>query len=286
MKKGLVLEGGALRGVFSAGVLDVFLENDIRFDNVIGVSAGACFGINYVSGQVGRTIRYNMEYARDSRYCSIKSLIKTGDMFGADFCYHELPCELDKFDEGAFIDSGIPFYIVVTDVETGEAGYHLMKDASYDELEWLRASASLPIISNIVDIDGGKYLDGGMSDAIPLRASEALGCDVNVTILTKPRGYRKTPTKMMSLVKWKYKDYPNMVSALANRHIMYNEELDYCFEQEKMGSNFVICPKSPLPIDRICHDPLVLRETYDLGRQEAIEHLPGLIRFIESHENG
>ena len=127
---GLVLEGGAMRGLFTAGVLDVFMENGIRFDNVIGVSAGACFGCNYVSGQIGRTIRYNMKYARDKRYCSITSWLKTGDMFGADFCYRKLPRELDRFDEEAFVSSGIPFYLVVTDVDSGEAGYHLMKDGS------------------------------------------------------------------------------------------------------------------------------------------------------------
>ena len=285
MKKGLVLEGGAMRGLFSAGVLDVLMENNILFDNVIGVSAGACFGMNYVSGQIGRSIRYNIKYANDDRYCSIKSLFATGDLFGAQFCYHTLPNELDKFDEGAFIESAIPFYIVVTDVLTGEAGYHLVSDCSYDELEWIRESASLPLVSRIVEVDGGKYLDGGMSDAIPLKASQTLGCNVNLTILTQPRGYRKSPVKGVWLLKHKYREYPNMVNALKNRHIMYNEELDYCFEQEKAGVNFVICPKSPLPIGRICHDPLVLQETYDLGRQEAIEQLPGLVRFLESFEN-
>ena len=131
---GLVLEGGAMRGIFTAGVLDVFMENGIKFDNVIGVSAGACFGCNYVSGQAGRTIRYNMKYARDWRYCSFRSLFATGDIFGAEFCYHTLPTELDRFDEEAFIASGSPFYLVVTDVETGEAGYHRMLDGSYEEM--------------------------------------------------------------------------------------------------------------------------------------------------------
>ena len=179
---GLVLEGGAMRGLFTAGVLDVFMENGIKFDNVIGVSAGACFGCNYVSGQIGRAIRYNMKYAKDKRYCSVSSLIRTGDIFGAEFCYHTLPMELDKFDEAAFIESGIPFYMVVTDVETGEAGYHKMVSADYEELEWMRASSSMPLVSNIVEINGGKYLDGGMTDAIPLKASEALGCTLIIHI--------------------------------------------------------------------------------------------------------
>ncbi len=273
---GLVLEGGAMRGIFTAGVLDVFMENGIKFDNVIGVSAGACFGCNYVSGQIGRTVRYNMKYAKDKRYCSVSSLIRTGDMFGAKFCYHTLPKELDKFDEAAFIDSNMPFYMVVTDVETGEAGYHRMMDASDEELEWMRASSSMPLVSNIVEIGGGKYLDGGMTDAIPLKASEAIGCDRNVTILTKPRGYRKTHEKTMPLIKWKYRDYPNLVHAMDIRHIVYNEQLDYCFKQEKAGVNFVICPKSPLPLGHVCHDPLVIREADAIGRSEAGEIMPAL----------
>ncbi|MBO4889713.1 MAG: patatin family protein [Lachnospiraceae bacterium] len=282
---GLVLEGGAMRGLFTAGVLDVFMENGIRFDNVIGVSAGACFGCNYVSGQIGRTIRYNMKYAKDRRYCSFSSLIKTGDLFGADFCYHRLPHELDKFDEEAFIASGIPFYLVVTDVETGEAGYHRMTDAGEEEMEWIRASSSMPLVSNIVEIAGGKYLDGGMTDAIPLKASEALGCKRNVTILTKPRGYRKSPEKTMPIIKWKYRDYPNLVHAMKIRHITYNEQLNHCFRQEKAGDNFVICPKSPLPLGHVCHDPLVMRETYEIGRNEANEMMPALERFMEIGEN-
>ena len=277
---GLVLEGGAMRGLFTAGVLDVFMENGIKFQNVIGVSAGACFGCNYVSGQVGRTIRYNMKYAKDKRYCSVSSLIKTGDIFGSEFCYHTLPTELDKFDEAAFIDSGVSFYMVVTDIETGEAGYHRMRDASYEELEWMRASSSMPLVSNIVEIGGGKYLDGGMTDAIPLKASEALGCDKNVTVLTKPRGYRKSHEKTMPLIRLKYKEYPNLIRAMDIRHITYNEQLDHVFAQEKAGTNFVICPKSPLPLGHICHDPLVMREAYDIGRSEANELMPALERFL------
>lgn len=277
---GLVLEGGAMRGLFTAGVLDVLMEKGIRFDNVIGVSAGACFGCNYVSGQIGRTIRYNMKYAKDKRYCSFSSLIKTGDIFGAEFCYHTLPMELDRFDEEAFVASGIPFYVVVTDVDTGEAGYHLMKDASYEELEWMRASSSMPLVSNIVHIGEGRYLDGGVSDSIPLKASEALGCKRNVTVLTKPRGYRKSPDRTMPLVRLKYRTYPALVHAMQIRHISYNDQFEYCLRREKEGDNFVICPKSPLPLGHLCHDPLVMREAYELGRSEATELMPALERFL------
>ena len=191
-----------------------------------------------------------------------------------------MPGILDKFDEAAFIDSGIPFYMVVTDIETGEAGYHRMRDASYEELEWMRASSSMPLVSNIVEIGGGKYLDGGMTDAIPLKASEALGCNKNVTVLTKPRGYRKSHEKTMPLIRLKYREYPNLIRAMDIRHITYNEQLDHVLAQEKAGTNFVICPKSPLPLGHICHDPLVMREAYEIGRNEANELMPALERFL------
>ncbi len=221
-----------------------------------------------------------MKYAKDKRYCSISSLLKTGDIFGAQFCYHTLPDELDIFDKEAFTESGIPFYVVVTDVETGEAGYHRMMDAGYEALEWMRASASMPLVSNIVEIGGGKYLDGGVTDSIPLKASEAIGCTKNVMVLTKPRGYRKSPDKTLTISKIRYRDYPNRIHAMKIRHIAYNEQLDHVFSAEKAGTNFVICPKSPLPLGHICHDPLVMRETYDIGRSEARELLPALERFL------
>ena len=195
MKKGLVLEGGAMRGIFTAGVIDVLLENDIYFDGVIGVSAGACFGCNYVSKQIGRTLRYNLKYCQDPRYCSVRSLIKTGDMFGADFCYHDIPETLDPFDTETFVASSTEFYVVATDIESGEPVYRKMTDCKGEDLEWIRASASMPLASRIVEIDGGKYLDGGIADSIPLDAFQKMRYEKNVVILTRPDGYKKSPNK-------------------------------------------------------------------------------------------
>ena len=196
MKFGLILEGGAMRGLFSAGVIDIFLENDIKFDASVGVSAGAAFGCNYVSRQRGRALRYNVDYCKDKRYCSFRSLILTGDMFGAQFCYHELPCELDIFDVQAFKDSGTDFYVVATDVETGKAVYHKCTDAGYEDLEWIRASASMPLVSRIVEAGGKKLLDGGIADSIPLRFFQNMGYGKNVIVLTQPRDYIKSKNKM------------------------------------------------------------------------------------------
>lgn len=284
MKMGLVLEGGAMRGLFTAGVLDVLMENNIRFDGVIGVSAGACFGCNYPSGQIGRTIRYNMKYANDKRYCSITSLIKTGDIYGSEFCYKTLPNELDIFDKEAFAKSGVEFYVVATDVITGKAEYKKIENFDDNGLEWLRASASMPLVSNIVEIDGSKYLDGGVADSIPVKAFEGMGYNVNVTVLTKPRAYRKEAYQAMPLVRYKYKKYPEFVHAMETRHIAYNEQQRDAFMSEKAGNNFIICPKAPLPIGHVTHDPHKMKETYEIGRMEALEILPALERFIESHK--
>lgn len=283
MARGLVLEGGALRGLFTAGVLDVLMENNIEFDGVIGVSAGACFGCNYITKQIGRTIRYNIKYAKDDRYCSIKSLIKTGDIFGAEFCYDTLPNVLDPFDTEAFEESRTSFYVVATDVLTGKAVYHRINSIDKEAMEWIRASASMPLVSNIVQIQDGYYLDGGIADSIPVKAFEKLGFDYNITVLTKPRGYRKSEDKTIPLVKMKYKKYPEFVKAMKNRHIAYNEQLHDVFESEKAGNNFVICPKAPLPIGHISHDAAVMKEVYELGRKEAEEQLPAIHRYLEIH---
>jgi len=285
MARGLVLEGGAMRGLFTAGVLDVLMENGFSFDGVIGVSAGACFGCNYVSNQIGRTIRYNLRYAKDKRYCSFESLIKTGDIYGAKFCYHTLPEELDRFDAKAFEESETDFYVVATDLNTGKEVIHLIDKMDEKGLEWIRASASMPLVSNIVEIDGNKYLDGGVANSIPLKSFEKMGFDVNVTVLTKPRAYSKSANKMMPLIKHKYKDYPDFVYANKVRHILYNEQRRDVFNSEKAGTNFVICPKSPLPIGHLSHDVDVMKEVYSLGRSEANELLPALDRFWELHTN-
>lgn len=282
MATGLIMEGGAMRGMYTAGIIDVLMENGIVFDGSIGVSAGACFGINYKSNQIGRSIRYNKKYCNDKRYCSVRSLIKTGDMFGADFCYREIPYELDKFDFETFQNSPMTFYAVATDIETGKAVYKKIDKCSEKDLQWIRASASMPLVSKVVEIDGRKLLDGGIADSIPLRAFEKLGYNKNVVILTRPRNYQKKKNSVMPFIKVAFKDYPELVKAMGNRHKMYNRQTKYVYDRESEGDVFVFAPDEPLPIGRIEHDPNALEQVYNIGREQANARLLELKRFLES----
>ena len=279
-KQGLVLEGGAMRGLFTAGVMDVLMENGIVFDGIVGVSAGAAFGCNYKSGQIGRVLRYNTTYCQDWRYCSFRSLIKTGDLYGADFCYHELPEQLDLFDDEAFQKNPADFYAVCTDCESGEPVYKKIQSAQYTDLEWIRASASMPLVSRIVDINGQKLLDGGIADSIPLRFMENSGYANNVVVLTQPRSYRKKKNSLLPLMKLALKKYPKVVDAMARRHINYNETLDYIRKQEQAGKVFVISPDEKLDIGRTEKDPDKLRAVYAIGRKAAEAKLSELKHFL------
>jgi len=280
MKYGLVMQGGAMRGLFTAGVIDVLMENNIAFDAAVGVSAGAAFGCNYKSGQIRRAIRYNTRFCRDKRYCSALSLIKTGDMFGAEFCYHTLPEKLDIFDKEAFNASPMDFWVVCTDVSTGKAVYHKCGAICYDELEWIRASASMPLAARIVEVGGYSMLDGGIADVLPLRFMESRGCERNVVILTQPRDYVKKPTCAINLIKIRYRRYPELVRAIGNYHKMYNSETKYIFSAENEGRAFVIAPPEKLPIGHTEHDPDVMREVYRIGRRIANEKLEALQGFM------
>ena len=282
MKTGLILEGGAMRGVFSAGVMDVMMENGIRFDGIIGVSAGAAFGVNYKSGQIGRAIRYNAKYCHDKRYCGIGSLLKTGNLFNTDFCYGEVPLKLDVFDFDAFEKDPTTFYITCTDVESGKPVYHEYTGRNDHGLDWIRASASLPLVSQIVEIDGAKLLDGGISDSIPVSYFEGIGYAKNVVILTQPQGYRKEKNRMLPLIRMKYRKHPNLIKALENRHLMYNAELELIAKQEKLGELFVIRPDSPLPVKRAEKDPAKLKACYEIGRQTAEKELERLNAFMKA----
>lgn len=267
MKFGLVLEGGAMRGLFTAGVLDVLMERGVKFDGAIGVSAGACFGCNYKSGQIGRVIRYNKRFARDPRYCSWRSLFSTGDLFGAEFCYRTLPMELDVFDAAAYEANPMEFHIVATDCATGKAVYRRLDKADELAFDWIRASASMPLVSRPVAIDGGLYLDGGLSDGIPLRYFESIGYDMNVVVTTRPHGYRKFPRKRMCLLKPLLWHHPAVYEALKNRHVWYNEALEYIDSRVAAGKAILIAPEKPLEISRVCHDPGVMQRIYDTGRK-------------------
>ena len=281
MKKGLVLEGGDMRGLWTAGVTDVMMEHGIRPDGLIGVSAGAAFGCNYKSRQIGRAIRYNTRFAKDPRYSGWKSLLKSGDYFNANFGYHVVPYEYDIFDTETFDKDPLEFTVVCTDVETGEAVYHQMDHVDYDELEWLRASASMPLASKVVEVQGHKLLDGGVSDSIPLEYYEQQGYDRNVVILTQPLGYQKEHNKLMPLMRLALRKYPRFLKALDERHLMYNQELEYVAEAERQGRCLVIRPDGPIPIGHLSHDPQQMRLVYDRGRKVGERYIDKIKEYYE-----
>jgi predicted patatin/cPLA2 family phospholipase len=266
MKRGLVLEGGAMRGLWTAGITDVMMEHDIWPDGLIGVSAGAAFGCNYKSRQIGRAIRYNMRFAKDSRYSGIRSLLTTGDYFNAEFDYHIVPKQYEIYDDDAFNRNPMEFIVVCTDVETGEAVYKPLTEANYDTYEWIHASASMPLVSKVVSIQGRKLLDGGVADSIPLAYTESIGYDRNVVVLTQPLGYQKEHNRLMPLMRLALRRYPEMIKALDYRHIMYNKQLEYVAQAEREGRCLVIRPDAKIPIGHISHNPQQMQHVYQIGR--------------------
>lgn len=279
MKRGLVLEGGAMRGLFSAGVTDALMDAGLLPDGIVGVSAGAAFGCNVKSGQRGRAIRYNKRFARDPRYCGLRSLLTSGDLFNARFAYHRVPEEFDRFDTEAFDRSPMAYYVVCTDVDTGRPLYHRCDRGGHRFYEWVRASASMPLASRIVDIDGRRLLDGGVSDSIPLRFFESEGYDRNVVVTTQPADYRKMPLSLLPLMRLRYRRYPRFVEAMARRHVMYNEQLDYLARREAEGACLTIRPDSPVPIGHLSHDPAEMQRAYDMGLDHGRRAARAVARF-------
>ena len=259
MKTGLIMEGGAMRGMFTCGVLDVFLENGITFDGAIGVSAGAVFGCNFKSRQLGRPFRYNVNYCRDWRYCSIRSLIRTGDLFGEEFCYHELPDVLDPFDSVTFQNNPMEFFVAA---------------------EWLKASASMPLAARIVETDGMELLDGGITDPVPYGYMENRGYDRNVMILTQPKGYHKRRFRLLAAIHTVYKRYPKLADAMEQRHIVYNRQLAEVREREQKRSAIVIRPPESLGIGHVSHKPAELEMVYRIGREEANRRLSEIRTYL------
>ena len=282
LKKGLILEGGAMRGMFTSGVLDVFMENGIEFDGAIGVSAGATFGCNFKSRQIGRAIRYNKRFSHDWRYCSIRSLIFTGDLYGADFCYNQIPNKLDLFDLEAYRSNPMEFYCVASDCVTGKPIYKKLESCDEHDLVWMRASASMPIASKVVEVDGYKLLDGGMTDSIPLEYFEGLGYNRNLVILTQPRDFTKESSSLMGLMKIMLRKYPKIIDAMKERAERYNQVTKTIFEKADRGEIFVICPEKSLGISRTEKDPDQLQRVYDKGRRIATEQLEKIKAFLLS----
>lgn len=279
IKAGLVVEGGGMRGVYTAGVLDYFMEKNLYFHDCYGVSAGACHISSYVSKQIGRSIKVTLDYIDDKRYCSINSLIKTGDMFGVEMLYDIIPNKLELYDYDTFNKFKGNFYSVVTNCTTGKAEYMKIKDMKKDIIA-VRASSSLPLLSRIVEINGEEYLDGGITDSIPIKKSIEDNHRKNVVILTRDKTYRKKKSSFLPIFKLKYRKYPNLVNAIENRYKMYNNTLDFIEEKVKTGEVFVIQPKEPVNISRVEKDKTKLKELYDKGYNDAKECYEELIKFI------
>ena len=279
MKTGLVLEGGGKRGIYAAGVLDVLLENNIWADGLIGTSAGAVNGCSYVSLLVDRKVRDNRRFANEKRYMSIYSLITTGNVVGTDFAYNILPNKLEVFDYDAFEKSPVAYYVTCSNVETGKAEYIQCKSLRGKNMDYLRASASLPYVSQIVEIDGKKYLDGGICDSIPLKAFQDMGYEKNLVVLTRPRGYIKKPENNL-LANLYYRKYPAFVTALRNRYAVYNRTLKYIEQQENQGNILVLRPSESIRVGRMEQDPERLKQMYELGKNDAGQMLDAIASFL------
>lgn len=278
-KSALVLEGGGMRGAYTAGVLDYLMEKGVSFDSIYGVSAGALTGANFKAGQVGRGLRTFAAYLHDERYAGPQHLLKTGDWFNIDFSYNKIPNELDPADYDTFNASPVNFYSVVSNVETGKAEYIRITDLKR-QMDLVRASATLPLLSNIVEIDGKKYLDGGSCDSIPLKKSMVDGHSKNLVVLTQHRGFTKKPSANRYACRLMYKKYPNYVKAMDNRHNMYNRQLKLVYEMEKQGKAFVIQPAAKVEVSRLEKNPARLVELYHQGKMDAASCYERLVEYL------
>lgn len=280
MKTGLILGGGAMRGMYTAGVLDTFLDNDITVDGIIGISAGAVFGVNFLSRQRGRVIRYNKRFNSDKNYLGIKPLLHTGNIVDTELAYHIVPRELDRFDDEAFQASNIPFYAGVTSVETGKA--ELIKiDSVFEQMDALRASASMPFVSRPVLLNGQHYLDGDIADSLPYRRMFHMGYERLIVVLTRERGYQKKPVSPV-MAKMRYGKYREFTAALISRHERYNDGVRELERLHEKGTIYLIAPSEPITIGRIEKDPDRLQQVYELGLRNGRSALDGLQNFLKN----
>ena len=277
-KVALVLEGGAMRGLYTAGVLDVFMEQDIKVNTIFGVSAGALFGINYKSGQIGRALRYNLKYAHDKRYMGMYSLLTTGDVMNREFCFNKLVYELDPLDFETYDSSDVKFYAVVTNVETGNAEYIEISDAKRD-MEYLRASGSMPFVSNLVEINENKYLDGAVSDPIPFKKAFDMGYEKIIVIQTRPADYVKSKSWLpYGLV---YKKYPEFVKTAKGAYLNYNKTLDLIRKYENEGKIIVLRPSEKIKMRRVEKNLSKLQAIYDVGVKDCNNNLSRIKKYID-----
>lgn len=279
---GMVLEGGAMRGLFTTGVLDVLLENNIEVDGIIGVSAGALFGINYFSKQKGRGIRYNKKYIGDKRYISTKSLLLTGNIINKDFTFYKLTKELDPLDNETFMKSKKDYYVTATNIETGKAEYLKINNA-YEQLEEFRASSAMPFASEIIEINGKKYLDGGISDSIPVEKCQSLGYEKIIVVLTQPIDYKKEPLdkKQEKMINLKYRKYPNLINSMKKRYIMYNNTIEKIIDMENKKEIFVIRPSKKINLSITTSNPEELQKIYDLGVTDCKKIINSLKDYLK-----
>ena len=284
MKTGLVLEGGAMRGMYTAGVLDVFMEQEITFDGVIGVSAGALFGVNLLSKQVGRVIRYNKRFNADPNYLGLRPLLRTGNIVDTEYAFDRVPRTLDVFDDETYRASGVPFYAVVTNVETGEPEY-IKIDSVFDQMDVLRASGSMPFVSKPVEIGGKKYLDGAITDSIPFEKFMEMGYDRLVVVLTKPAGYVKKPMSPLLTRMFYENAYPKFAERVCDRHEMYNSSIERLAELEKKGTVLVLRPSQHVKISRVEKNPDKLQALYEVGIRDAQTKQEQIRQFLAGIEN-
>ena len=282
-KVGLILEGGGMRGSFTAGVLDFFMEKELEFKDCYGVSAGSCHGCNYISKQIGRSLEVSTKFLKDKRYCGMYSLLTTGDLFGVKMSYDKIPNVLIPFDYDAFLRCKTAFFAVVTNCRSGMAEYKQIKDLRKDMIA-IRASSSLPLVSRMVKIGQDYYLDGGLADSIPLRESIQNGNQYNVVILTRDKDYRKEPNKLMLLHHLRYFRYQKLVKTIKNRHLMYNDTLQFVDQEAKSGRCFVIRPQTPLEIKRAERDEEKVKAGYQQGYETAQKQYDSLIEFLEKQK--
>ena len=278
-KLGLVLEGGGMRGLFTAGVLDIMMDHSFRPDTICATSAGATFGINLPSGQRGRVLRYNLELAGDPRYFSLRSLLTTGNVVNTDFAYRILPDELDPFDYKAFAESGTDFFACVTNTGTGQPEYMKVTDVK-EQIDCIRASASLPFLSRKVVIDGERYLDGGIADNIPLDKCISEGCERTVVVLTRPKGFVMNED-MYFLSRLMYPRDKALQNAFRQRSRRYNERLSQIERLEAEGSIFVIRPSEPIALSRLEKDHSKIQAAYDMGCRDAQALWPALESYLK-----
>lgn len=280
---GLILEGGGMKGAYTSGVLDFFLDKGLTFDHCYGVSAGSINLCSYLSKQRRRGFRSLTEYMGNDHVVGLYSLLKEGNMINSEFAYEIVPKYLLPFDRETFEAYSGKAYAVAANIETGEAEYLPMRKME-EALEAIKASSALPLVFKTVEINGKKYLDGGLADSIPIKRSVLEGNKKHVVILTKEEGYIREPSKQLGLIKMRYFRYPKVAEIIKNRHTEYNNTMKYIKRLEEKGEVFLIQPKVKNDVSRLEKDEKKMEELYQTGYHDAAEKYEALLHFLERNE--